>query len=395
MAAGAVHDRCEVILALNPEKLAETIALADGLILAGNRHRARMILVGLIEQDPGNQEVRSRLDELVWKGSWPELRRDMERKLASFSGAEAEFERSYLSLLFGEMPLGWKQYEARLEMPGRTGSVSSARNFREPRWSGEPFPGRTLLLHFEQGFGDTFMFIRYAKLAKALGGRVLLEAQRQLCYLVSTCPGVDLVIAHGDPVPPFDFQAPLLSLPWIFRTNIHSIPADIPYLDVPPSVTNRLPIAEQLARSEGKVRVGLAWAGGRGYKRDLERSMRPETFAPLAAVPGVAWYSFQLESQELPSLPGIVSLAPLLVSFSDTAYALSGMDLVITVDTALAHLSGAMGIPTLLLLPFQPDFRWMLDRDDSPWYPTMRLYRQPGPGDWDTVARRVAEDLAG
>ena len=383
------------MLVRNERRPDEVIAMADRLIRAGDRNRARLILLGLIGKDPDNPEARRRLDGLVWEGSWPELRKDMECQLAGFSGAEAEFERSYLSLLFGEMPLGWKQYEARLEMPGRTGTVSSARDFREPRWNGEPFPGKTLLLYFERGFGDTFMFIRYAKLAKALGDRVLLEAQRQICHLVTTCPGVDLVIPHGDPVPPFDIQAPLLSLPWIFHTDLDSIPADIPYLDVPPFVTNRRPIAERLAGSEGKVRVGLAWAGGRGYKRDLERSVRPGTFAPLAAVPGVAWYSFQLEVPELPPLPGIVSLAPLLASFSDTAYALSGMDLVITVDTALAHLSGAMGIPTLLLLPFQPDFRWLLGRDDSPWYPTMRLYRQPGPGDWDTVVRRVAEDLAG
>jgi hypothetical protein len=153
-------------------------------------------------------------------------------------------------------------------------------------------------------------------------------------------------------------------------------------------------LASALAASQGKTRVGLVWAGRPAHKKDHERSIPPGALAPLAALPGVAWHSFQMDPAQLAPLPGILPLAPWLSDFSDTAYALTGMDLVITVDTAMAHLAGAMGVPTLLLLPFLPDFRWLLERDDSPWYPTMRLYRQPQPGDWDAVIRKVLLDLA-
>jgi hypothetical protein len=236
------------------------------------------------------------------------------------------------------------------------------------------------------------MFVRYAARAKALGGTVLVLAQLELADLVATCPGVDRV--NPQPLPPFDLQAPLMSLPFIFGTDLATIPADIPYLGIPARVPNRQAIAGLLAASRGKTRIGLVWAGRPRHFTDPHRSLPVAALAPLGDLPGVAWHGFQLESgQERVPLPGFTALGPLLGSFSDTAYALSGMDLVITVDTAVAHLAGALGIPTLLLLPFSPDFRWLLDRDDSPWYPTMRLYRQPRPGDWATVVENVLRHL--
>jgi hypothetical protein len=239
------------------------------------------------------------------------------------------------------------------------------------------------------------MFVRYAARVKALGGTVLVLAQRELADLVATCPGVDQVIAHLDPIPPYDLQVPLLSLPSIFKTDLGSIPGSIPYLGLPQRIPNRLAIAERLAGSAGQTRIGLAWAGSPTHTRDGERSLPPAALAPLGALPGVAWHCFQLGRTEPAPLPGLVDLAPLLSTFADTAYALSGMDLVICADTALAHLAGAMGIPTLILLAFGPDFRWLLHRDDTPWYPTARLYRQPVPGDWTTVIQRVLDDLWG
>ena len=205
------------------------------------------------------------------------------------------------------------------------------------------------------------------------------------------------MIPHGEPLPPFDLQLSLMSLPRVFRTDLSSIPCGIPYLDVPREIPHQKVFADllALAQAHGKARVAVVWAGSPAHKRDEERSIPAAELAPLAAFPEVAWFSFQLGRQELPPLPNLVSLAPLLTDFSATAYALSGMDLVITVDTALAHLSGAMGIPTLLLLAFQPDWRWMLDREDSPWYPSLRLYRQPAPGDWNSVIQRVLADLSG
>ena len=305
--------------------------------------------------------------------------------------ASVAWNRSLLSLRLGDMPGGWDQYEARWLMPGL---VVPERNFPQPRWQGQPFARRTLLLHFEQGLGDTLMFVRYATQAKALGGRVLLAAQVPLADLVATCPGVDEVIPHGAPLPPFDFHLPLLSLPAVFRTTLDSIPAEVPYLDIPTTVPNREWIARTLAVSQGQTRIGLVWAGSRTHKGDAQRSIPPSVFEALGALHDVAWYSFQIDTVDLPSLPGLISLDPMLRNLSSTAYALSGMDLVITVDTALAHLAGALGIPTLLLLPFFPDWRWLLGREDSPWYPTLRLYRQSMPGDWSGVLGRVVADLS-
>ncbi len=324
-------------------------------------------------------------------GRWAEYRMESER----FHGlnptsALAEYEQSFVDLLFGDMARGWEGYEARLRVPNE---IKPQRAFAQPAWRGEAFARKTLLLWCEQGFGDTLMFVRYLPLVKALGGRVLLEVQPSLLAVAATCGGADEVIPRGASLPQHDLQASLLSLPFLLRTELASIPAEIPYLDVPAVVPHRQAIQEALASAKESTRIGLVWAGSPGHKRDLERSLPPSALGPLAALSGVTWFSFQLGARELPPLPELVSLAPLLLDFSDTAYALSGMDLVITVDTSVAHLAGALGIPTLLLLTFQPDFRWLLGREDSPWYPSLHLYRQPSYGDWKSVIRKVVADL--
>ncbi len=370
------------------------LGLASTLIGQGSTEQARRILNQVLTHHPENRMAHLLLNQaFVMEGDWAGMRQAVEQQSElHLPPATVAWNRSLVSLRLGDMPDGWDQYEARWQIPGL---IIPARNFPQPRWQGQPFPGQTLLLHFEQGLGDTLMFVRYAKQVKALGGRVLVAAQVPLSGLVATCPGVDEVIPHGTAIPPFDFHLPLLSLPSVFRTTLDSIPAEIPYLDIPAAVPNREWIARTLAESEGQTRVGLVWAGSRTHKGDAQRSISPAAFGVLGALPGVAWHSFQIDTTELPPLPGIVSLDPMLRNLSSTAYALSGMDLVITVDTALAHLSGALGLPTLLLLPFFPDWRWLLGREDSPWYPTMRLYRQATPGDWSGVLRRVVEDLAG
>ncbi|MEI6567895.1 MAG: glycosyltransferase family 9 protein [Verrucomicrobiota bacterium] len=369
------------------------LGLASTLIGQGDTAQGRRILSQVLTRHPGNRMAHLLLNHVFVKESdWAGMRQAVERQAdLRIPPATVAWNRSLVSLRLGDMPEGWDQYEARWQLPGL---VIPERNFQQPRWQGQPFVGRTLLLHFEQGLGDTLMFVRYAKQAKALGGRVLLAAQIPLADLVATCPGVDEVIPHGAPLPPFDFHLPLLSLPAIFRTVLDSIPAEVPYLDVPTTVPNRKWIARTLAASEGQTRIGLVWAGSRTHKGDAQRSILPSAFEALGALPGVAWHSFQIDTVELPALPGLISLDPMLRNLSSTAYALSGMDLVITVDTALAHLAGALGVPTLLLLPFFPDWRWLLGREDSPWYPTLRLYRQSTPGDWPGVLRRVVADLS-
>ena len=262
-----------------------------------------------------------------------------------------------------------------------------------PRWKGEPFEGKTLLVDWEQGLGDTLMFIRYAPMVKALGGRVIWSVQRAVAEVVATCQGVDEVIPSGDPLPAFDLYVPLLSLPWMFRTDLTTIPAEVPYLHVPRLVPNRAQLTEVLDRSAGKLRIGLAWSGNPVHKRNSDRSMPVELLAPLAALPEVAWYSFQFEAAEAPLLPGLEGFGALLKGFSNTAYAVSRMDLVITIDTVVAHLAGALGVPTFLVLHAFPDWRWLLGREDSPWYPTLRIYRQPTAGDWASAVQRMILDL--
>lgn len=387
----AAEQRFRGAIELAPLRLGGRLLLSDCLVKSEDLPQARALLDQIVKEQPDCLPAQNRLSTLyLLQKDWPSLRKDLARQVHSFSGPEAVYRQSHLSLLFGDMAIGWQEFEARLDIPGR---VIEGHAFAQPRWAGEPFPEKTLLLHWEQGFGDTLMFIRFASMAKRLGGKVLVEVQPHLADLVATCPGVDQAIPHGSPLPPFDLQAPLLSLPSIFKTDLGTIPAEVPYLDIPGDVPNRDWISEALAPSQGRIRIGIAWAGSPMHQRNTKRSMKAEAFNVFADLPGVSWFSFQHETEQPPELPGILDLAPLLSNFSDTAYALSGMDLVITVDTALAHLAGAMGIPTWLMLSFIPDWRWMLDREDSPWYPTVRLFRQTRPGDWESALQQISTHL--
>jgi hypothetical protein len=369
-------------------------ALTCRLLERGDLDAAKAVLQQILDSDPSDLVAHEILVQLYLLTGNPALaHKEQTRRalqLAGMSGPRADCVWAHATLLYGEMPRGWDLYEARLAAPGLT---MPERHFTHPRWDGGPFPGKTLLLHYEQGLGDTLMFVRYAPRVKALGGRVLLAAQQPLADLVATCPGIDEVIPKGGAVPPFDCHFPLLSLPWLFQTDLASIPAEIPYLRVPAHVPNRQGLMEQLALGEGRIRVGLAWKGSGDHPRDGDRSIPPASLAPLAALPGVAWYSFQREEELLDPFPGILPLGHLLSTFSDTAFALDSMDLLITVDTAVGHLAGALGIPTLLLVTNIPDWRWLMDRADSPWYPTLRIYRQPVPGDWNSVVQCLLSDL--
>ena len=308
-----------------------------------------------------------------------------------FDVVDPVLDHAYLTLQAGCMPEGWDLYESRWRLPGW--AVKPPFLPPELEWTGEPFQGKTLLLYYEQGFGDMFQFVRYASLAKSRGGQVLLSCSHLQADVLATCPGIDDVIPviHGQPtaLPGFDLHLPVCSLPRIFQTDLHSIPAPIPYLDVPSWVPNRATICEILDRPQRGLRIGCAWAGSPGHAHDGLRSIPPGAFAALEAVQGCEWFSFQHGKEGPGPFPGITALAPLISNFSDTALALTFMDVVVTVDTSLAHLAGAMGIPVLLLLSVPCDWRWLLDRSDSPWYPTMRLFRQPRLGDWPAVIQEA------
>ncbi len=266
----------------------------------------------------------------------------------------------------------------------------------EPRWDGQDLHGRTILLLYEQGLGDAIQFVRYAPLVSQRGGRAVIQCQGELVRLLRSNPDLGKVIPLGATPPPFDVQCPLVSLPFVFRTDLRTIPASVPYLHPEPGLIDSW--RQQLALSSAGLNIGLAWAGNPLFREDRTRSIELRQLVPLGAVPGVSFYSFQKSSaaDQAISPPPPMKLTPLgpeLHDFADTAAALSLMDLVITTDTSIAHLAGALARPVWVMLQFVPDWRWLLDRNDTPWYPTMRLFRQTSLGDWPDVIDRVAKSL--
>jgi tetratricopeptide (TPR) repeat protein len=297
-------------------------------------------------------------------------------------------------LALGDFARGWAEYEARLKLPGHTGST-----FCEPRWEGEPLKGRTILLHAEQGLGDTLQFVRYAPLVQARGGRVVVECPGPLRRLLAGCAGIDRVVPQGAALPAFDLHAPLMSLPKVFGTTLANVPARVPY--IVPDAGLAACWARALAGLDG-LKVGIAWQGNPQYRRDRVRSIPLVHFEPLARIAEIRLISLQkgFGTEQLAALDGrfpVLDLGGQLDEqhggFMDTAAIMASLDLVITSDTAVPHLAGALGVPVWLALPYAPDWRWLLDRQDSPWYPTMRLFRQGEPGDWRSVFAAMAEAL--
>ncbi|HTV29782.1 MAG TPA: tetratricopeptide repeat protein [Xanthobacteraceae bacterium] len=308
------------------------------------------------------------------------------------------FNEGLARLLLGDLKRGLQRYEGRFE---KTEQAPLRRKFKAPYWEGGDLAGKTILLHAEQGHGDTIQFVRYAPLLAHMGATVLLEVQESLKPLLAGVEGVAQVFGRdergrSEPLPDVDCQQYLISLAHIFGTELHSIPAAVPYIRAP---AERLQVwRERLLPRQG-LRVGLTWSGNPEVKTDTRRSIGLPALTPLASVPGVQLVSLHREvraehAQALRAFPHMVHLGGELRDFADTAAIISELDLVISSDTAVAHLAGAMGKPLWLLLMFAADWRWLLDRDDSPWYPTAKLYRQPRIGDWASVVKRVRADLA-
>lgn len=296
-------------------------------------------------------------------------------------------------LRYGRLREGWRRYEARF----RTRANRHLRRpFTQPVWQGEPLHGRTILLHVEQGLGDAMQFVRYAPPVAARGGRVVLQAYAQVTPLMRTLPGVAQVITEDEAPPPFDVHCPLMSLPLVFDTDLDSIPATVPYLTVP---ADRQAAWRRRLGPAGGFRVGVAWSGNPRHRDDAWRSVPLAVFKTLLAErPDVEFHVCQSpvrpdDAAVLAAMPHVRNHAGLLQDFGDTGALLSLMDLVITVDTSVAHAAGALGRPVWLLLAQLADWRWLLERADSPWYPTMRLFRQAEMGDWAGVLADVATRL--
>ncbi|MGD0460888.1 MAG: tetratricopeptide repeat protein [Tepidisphaeraceae bacterium] len=306
--------------------------------------------------------------------------------------AEVHHNLATAFLIKGDFNHGLPEYEWRWRWKGM---APQRPEYSKPRCEAAAFNGKTILLHFEAGFGDTIQFVRYAPMVAARGARVILDCQPELIRLLRTLPGIDQLVPAGAPLPPFDERCGLLSLPLVFGTTLESIPAPIPYLKPDPELTAKW--ADRLPPS-GELKVGIVWAGNPIHTKDRTRSLRLSMLAPLAKVPRIQFYNLQkgpsaAQLTDSPHPLHLIDFAPELTDFADTAALIANLDLVIASDTAVAHLAGAIGKPLWLLLPFAPDWRWLLNRDDTPWYPTMRLFRQSTLGDWPGVMERVAQAL--
>lgn len=305
--------------------------------------------------------------------------------------AEAHWNHSLVLLLDGKLVEGWDDHEWRHWLKGR-----KPLPLMGPAWTGhlDVLPGKSIVLMAEQGFGDTIQFCRYCKVLADAGAKVVLVCQPELKSLMTGLPGVAHLAAGNDRVVRFDLSAPLMSVPRLLRTGLQSIPSQVPYLHADES--KRAMWRERFSAHTGTRKIGLVWAGRPTHLNDANRSIKLTDFLPLAALQGVTWFSLQkgpaAEQLKSPPFP-MVDLANELQDFSDTAAAIAELDLVISVDTAVVHLAGALGKPVWNLLPHVPDWRWLLHRDDSPWYPTMRLFRQLTPGDWGKVMQAVSGAL--
>jgi Flp pilus assembly protein TadD len=307
--------------------------------------------------------------------------------------AQAHWNLSLALLTMGEFAEGWQQYEWRLAIPEL---VKEDYKSAGTRWDGVIRPGQTLLLTAEQGLGDTLQFVRFARQLAEAGMRVVVHAQSPLLRLLATAPGVGGVSEIGGALPLHDWHTPVMSVAGALAVDDASIPCVVPYLTADPA--RRLKIATELAMHAHALKIGIAWTGSKRHANDRRRSVALATVSPLFTIPDTVWFTLQQNDDDVDvsSAPGAHALRRITEpnDFDDIAALVAELDLVITVDTSIGHLAGALGKPVWIMLPYAPDWRWQLERADSRWYPTARLFRQPRVRDWDSVVRQVAAELA-
>lgn len=389
--AAAVASYCEAIR-LEPKSAVYFNHLGNALRCAGDLVEAARVLHQALSLKPDYAEASVNLGFVfAEQGRFAFVEEHYRRALRCKPDlALAHVNLSQHLLRHGKFEEGWAEAEWRWRW---TQFPSPGRNFSQPQWRGEALEGATILLHAEQGLGDTLQMLRYVPLLARRGARVVLEVPPELRSLVAPLEGIAQLLARGDALPPFDWHCPLMSLPLAFSTTLETIPTRMPYLSAP---CMERPAWLGFAQA-GRLQVGLVWAGNPKNTVDLRRSVPLAELAPLFKVEGVDLYSLQRGGT-----PGEIASSgltfagalPESVDFAETASALMHLDLVITVDTAVAHLAGALGRPVWLLLPYVADWRWLLDREDSPWYPTARLFRQTELMGWRSVVQRVAGCLS-
>jgi tetratricopeptide (TPR) repeat protein len=386
---------CQRAIALDPLYASAYTNLGVALLRQDKAIEAIAANERAIALDPTFAKAYSNLSECLKD----EGRLDEALQASRMSVAQAlhspmqDFNHALALLMEGDWAAGWAAYEVR-----RKAGVLAPheRKFTVPEWRGEPLTGRTLLLHAEQGLGDTLQFVRFVRELAQPGVTIVIESQRPLVALLQSLGSVR-VVPQGAPLPPFDFHLPLMSLPNVLGTRLDSIPAAVPYL-----IANAAKVAGWKSRfgHTRDLNVGVVWSGNPDHKSDRRRSIPAASVLPALTMPGVRLFSLQKDPRPedrgtLHALANCVTdLAPELEDFTDTAAALSALDQVIAVDTSVAHLAGALGRPVWVMLPYALDWRWLRDREDSPWYPTMRLFRQSVPKDWTDVLARLRPELS-
>lgn len=380
-------------VALQPDKADTCARLGLALVRSERVVEGEVLLRQALQQHPDAAMVHYLYGSaLAFQGNHVEAEAHYRRALELGQDEPGYHLALGMALLHrAEFAMGWKEYEWRGDPTARSGLISS-------RWQGEPFHGRSLLVLAEQGLGDMIQFVRYLpKLKEAGAGRVVVQCYPELYTLFAGIEGVDarILVSQTAESVACDLHVPMLSLPGLFRTDLKTIPARIPYLR--PSAQKTDFWYERLAPQNG-LKIGIVWAGSTDFKHDRHRSCRLEQFVPLFTCPGTVWYSLQkgtpqAQIAQIPAASSLVDLSGELHDFEDTAAVILNLDLVITVDTSVAHLAGACGRPVWTLLPFSADWRWMDARPDSPWYPTMRLFRQQELNNWSSVVVDIADAL--
>ncbi|MGA2229872.1 MAG: tetratricopeptide repeat protein [Tepidisphaeraceae bacterium] len=368
--------------------------LGAALMRLGRRDEAAEALTRALSLRPDYAEAHNNLGVLRYQSG------DLEAAAEEYQSAlklrpdyaMAHWNLGVILMLRGDFEQGWSE----LEWGSQWQANPRRRELTQPLWDGSDLAGRRLLIHAEQGFGDAIQFIRYLPRVCQAGGKVIVAVQKELHRLFASLVQVEKWIAPNEPLPSHDVRCPLMSLPHIFKTNLSNIPADIPYLRAEESLA--APWRNRMANIAGR-KIGLAWAGRPKDTNDLDRSLNLSQLASLAQVPGITFFSLQkgeaaLQAANPPRGMNLVDWTADLHDFADTAALIANLELVIAVDTVVAHLAGAMGKPVWLLLQHTPDWRWMLARTDSPWYPTMRLFRQQQRGDWKGPIGQIVEAIA-
>jgi tetratricopeptide (TPR) repeat protein len=377
----------ETAIKLRPDYAAAHCNLGNALLGMGRLDESEAAFRRNLELQPDSPEARNGLANVLY------LRAETDRAIEMYQAAitlrpeyaKAHWNLGLALLMKGDLARGWPEYEWRWRMQ----DYIFRRNLNRPMWDGSDLAGRRILLHAEQGFGDTIQFARYMPMVADRGGKIVLACQRELQRLLQTAAPIEACVAPGEPLPPHDVQCGLLSLPYVFKTTLANVPNRTPYLR-----TEKGTWPSRLA-DERRLKIGLAWYG-RPYPPG--RSIPLEMFEPLGRVAGTRLISLQKgdAAKDVQSAPATLQLTDWsadLHDIADTAALIETLDLVITIDTAVAHLAGALGKPVWVLLKSVPDWRWLLAGDRTPWYPSMRLFRQNRPGDWPEPINEVARAL--